>query len=457
MQNIKELLKERCVDIVEQLIVNVMNNKGTFSDAVASTRKGVEALGVEILEQYYSAVDMKYNESRDRRRILVKNKTKTRTLITAMGNITLKRQLYLDKVDKRYFFAVDELLKLEKYSRIEQGYQAELLKNATLTSYGKSAEVLGQKVSRQTVFNISKKLKNYDISNSKPKRKDIGDLYLEADEDHIHMNSGSPGEVKLVYVHEGRRVLSKSRKELINPKYFASFEDDPDTIWNDVALYISERYNVKGKIYISGDGAQWIKCGLNVFPKSIYRLDKFHLCKSIMESSYGSMKFRKHVFRAIRSKDKLEITNLYATAFRAAEKRTHKNAIATTMFYINNNIDNIDLDNSCCSAESHVSHVLSARMSSRPMGWSKAGAERMAKLRAYLFNKGNFSDLIMYGKQEDSSRKLIYGEYSMRVNAKEYLDSNDEPWARVVGLTGLTDTISRELRTATSCSLTISN
>ncbi len=34
------------------------------------------------------------------------------------------------------------------------------------------------------------------------------------------------------------------------------------------------------------------------------------------------------------------------------------------------------------SAEGHVSHILSARLSSRPMGWSKTGVDQMARMRA---------------------------------------------------------------------------
>lgn len=41
-----------------------------------------------------------------------------------------------------------------------------------------------------------------------------------------------------------------------------------------------------------------------------------------------------------------------------------------------------------CSAESHVSHVLSDGLSSRPMGWSQTGADRMSKLRYYERNYG---------------------------------------------------------------------
>lgn len=448
MKEVKDALMQLCSGAMEQLIATVMQHSGTFADVVAKTQNGVNALGVKILEQYYQLVDARYDIARDRSRVIVKNKTKTRTLITAMGNITLKRQLYLDKVDNRYFFAVDEILNLEKYSRIEQGYQAELLKNATLTSYGKASAICGNKVSRQTVFNISTKLKNYDIMKKANNRKTIQNVYIEADEDHIHLNDGKSGEVKLVYVHEGRAKLGANRTQLLNPKYFVSVDDDPDTIWNDVAMYISDSYSVKGDIHISGDGAIWIKAAQKVLKKSIYHLDKFHVCKAITESAYGSKKFRRLVFDAVRNKDGEKIKKLYSTAYHATDLRNRQKTLYNTFFYIKNNIDNIDFDNSRCSAESHVSHVLSARMSSRPMGWSKRGAERIAKLRAYMFNNGDFLDLIMKGKIEDSSHKLMYGEYSIRVNSREYDNCSDEVWARVVGLSGVTDSISKELRLA---------
>jgi len=59
------------------------------------------------------------------------------------------------------------------------------------------------------------------------------------------------------------------------------------------------------------------------------------------------------------------------------------------------------------SAESHVSHVLSARMSSRPMGWSRKGASKMARLRAYAFNGGDMLDLVRYQnrKQEKNAEE----------------------------------------------------
>lgn len=55
-----------------------------------------------------------------------------------------------------------------------------------------------------------------------------------------------------------------------------------------------------------------------------------------------------------------------------------------------------------CSAESHVSHMLSDRLSSRPKGWSKTGADRISKLRCYAKNNGQekIIDLVRYSREK---------------------------------------------------------
>ena len=51
-----------------------------------------------------------------------------------------------------------------------------------------------------------------------------------------------------------------------------------------------------------------------------------------------------------------------------------------------------------------MSHVLAGRMSSRPLGWSKRGADRMGKLRAYYCNRGSMLQLVRYQKTEREER-----------------------------------------------------
>jgi hypothetical protein len=89
-----------------------------------------------------------------------------------------------------------------------------------------------------------------------------------------------------------------------------------------------------------------------------------------------------------------------------------------------------------CSAEGHVSHVLSDRLSSRPKGWSQTGADRMSKLRCYERNYGRSKiiDLVRYSRQErimgrtgtDDIEVLELSSHDMMVDhysqARSYID-----------------------------------
>ena len=68
------------------------------------------------------------------------------------------------------------------------------------------------------------------------------------------------------------------------------------------------------------------------------------------------------------------------------------------------------------STEGHVSHVLSSRMSSRPMGWSIKGATKMAKLRAYELNGGDMLELVRYQKRDIP--KAVGAEYDVLSSAE---------------------------------------
>jgi len=54
-----------------------------------------------------------------------------------------------------------------------------------------------------------------------------------------------------------------------------------------------------------------------------------------------------------------------------------------------------------------VSHVLSSRLSSRPMGWSRKGADRISRLRCYERNEGEekIIDLARYSREERRLKK----------------------------------------------------
>jgi threonyl-tRNA synthetase len=58
-------------------------------------------------------------------------------------------------------------------------------------------------------------------------------------------------------------------------------------------------------------------------------------------------------------------------------------------------------------AEGHISHILSARLSSRPMGWSIIGADEMARMRAYKANGGSIKEYYRKVRAERKKEERI--------------------------------------------------
>lgn len=406
MNNTKEKIQS-LIDAAVGHLLSVLSDKysaPSFETIVDITQSVVNKLGTQLIEIMVSAVDDIYYTRRDNHKVVLKN-IKSRKMISSMGEINLKRRLYYDKNLGKYFFAVDELMNIEKNSRIEGGLKSKLVSDATLTSYGKASKLAGNVVSRQTVYNLCRKVCENDISPKHSGYKKLDKLFIEADEDHIHLKGGKSAEVKLIYVHEGRKKVCNGRTELINPKYFAAVCDGED-IWNDVADYVYFQYSVpQSAIRISGDGANWIKSGLAVFPGAKYTLDKFHVYKSVTDASGGNARFRRRVLDSIKNSDREHVFEIYTDKWKKEVGTIQRDRMYNSMTYLDKNFESIDLLSEYgCSAEGHVSHVLSARMSTRPMAWSVAGADKMAKLRSFYFNKGNFAALTW--KREKTQEKI---------------------------------------------------
>ena len=68
-----------------------------------------------------------------------------------------------------------------------------------------------------------------------------------------------------------------------------------------------------------------------------------------------------------------------------------------------------DADYVGCSAEGHVSHILSSRLSSRPIGRSKMGVDQLTRFRFFVANGGDVYDIFMQKKKEaiKDEKKII--------------------------------------------------
>jgi len=105
---------------------------------------------------------------------------------------------------------------------------------------------------------------------------------------------------KLVYVHEGKEARDSGRTRLKNPHDFAGCYEDTEELFLEVLEYLEGNYDLQSveAIFLCGDGASWIKKGLEIIPRSIFVLDHFHLAQRIQGACPESHK-RGKLWKAI--------------------------------------------------------------------------------------------------------------------------------------------------------------
>ena len=350
-----------------------------------------------------------------------------------------------------YAYLLDRVMGLSSHTRITEDAEAKLLEEAVQTSYekgGKQVSISREEVSRETVKNKIHGL-NFPKKRKYPEKKKVLDyLYIDADEDHISLqfrkekgdivennyhqkNNGAIA--KLIYVYEGIEKESEKseRNHLINPYYFCRVceGEENKTLWDEVYEYIENTYDLKQikKIYLNADGGSWITSGMRRIAGLTYVLDEFHLKKYLKKITCylreDAEKEREELIKIIRRKSKKEFEEKIEELKKKVKHPKGRKKIEEGKTYVLNNYtaakrrllrkDGVKGS----STESHVSHVLSSRMSSRPMGWSEKGMEQMAQLRAYYYNGGSMLELVRYQKEQKENsvacEEVIYRSNEM--------------------------------------------
>ena len=387
-------------------------------------REGWLDMGCKALKVIYERIDEELFIKNKGKHLCKVIKKDSKTLVTSLGEVKFTRRLYRDEKGQcKYLF--DRHLKIRKGARYTIDAEARAMEEVLETSYrrgGKNASITGS-LSKVTMMNMLKNLviphRDYVVF----KKKKVDYLYIDADEDHIALQREEKfSEInKLVYVYEGieNEFPISERKKLINPHYFGGIsvkEGDNSRLWQDVHDYIAEAYEIDKikMIYINGDGASWIKNGVNYFKRAKFVMDKFHITEYVNRMTNHLLdsqnEAKEEIYKILYKHDydayEIFIGKLYQTS---TNDTTLKN-ISDGDTYFRNNFESICLRFSGdehvigCSAEGHISHILASRMSSRPMGWTIDGANKLTKLRLYKLNGGDIYTLV---KANDLSRQSV--------------------------------------------------
>ena len=446
---------------LSEIFNNYTGDLTKIAEMVYGVTDEVTKLGCQMIAEEWESFDELLRNRKDVRKgwhIVRRDET---TLLTSLGEVIYKKTLFKNTKTGESCYLLDQLMGLEKHARITEDAEARVLKEASESSYrkgGAHASIKGDTISKEAVMN---KLHRLDFpSIAVPEKMERKSIYIDADEDHVSLQYlDQKGDIKkprqntimprIIYVYEGVDTEKDGRPRLVNTKYFGGVYEGTKEIrklWNEVLDYLNEAYDMDAveHIYINGDGASWIRSGVNIIPKSKFALDKYHMHKYILAATShledSAEDARSEIYRAIHKKKKWMAEGIFDKIIEITERDTKQKAVEKAKAYILGNWSGILLsmkgkdENVRCSAEGHVSHVYADRMSSRPLGWCYTGADKMSRLRIYKYNQGDMLELVRYQKCE---HKIAVGAEEVIYSATNMISMENENKRRLGSLADL--------------------
>lgn len=451
MVNSIRYFEEKCIKKFEKLEDDFMKEPTKLAEYVLGLTEELHKLGLEMIKESLESMNQMLRESPIRLKNWVIEAHDTKQLTTSLGDVQFQKTLFTNRKTGKSEYLLDRILGLSPNERLTEDAEARLLEEAVQTSYRRGGEEvsLESEVSKQTVKNKIHQLE-FPKNTEKPTEKKVVEyLYIDADEDHVSLQyRESKGDLKkdgnkqknnclitkLIYVYEGteKEAPQSRRHRLVNPYYFCgvSSGDGNEKFWDEVYEYIDSHYDLSRakKIYVNSDGGGWIKAGIKGISGAVHVLDGYHLEKYMTKLTSHMKDSREEAVREVR------------TVIRSQTRKDFEELVDRLEEYPEAGIERMEeareyiLSNWSAavrrlkhkegvvgsSTEGHVSHVLSSRMSSRPMGWSVKGATKMAQLRAYYFNGGDMLELVRHQKRE--LPKAAGAEYEV-LSSKQILTS----------------------------------
>jgi hypothetical protein len=418
MENILHDFNEKVISLMTEFLKNSIL-EGGLSNFTEELNDNLMKLGYDLTKfslEYAEDIIFHLKERKKQFESLEKDERK---IVTIFGEIDFKRRYYLDKEANERVYLLDEYFKIAPKERLLENVETRLIEEAIETNYEKAGKVAAYKteISKQTIMNKISELK-INIEETKTDTKKVVDnIYCIADEDHVHLQKGGIEEPRLVVVYDSIMKEGK-RTKLCNKKHFGGvYTGRIDDLWEEVLTYIDNTYDLSKvkNIYVLGDGANWIKTSLEWLPKSINVLDKFHLMKAVngivgkenKENMVKKAEYKKRIYRSFYALNFEETKEIVYEILAEEMEETVRARKEKLLRYILNNKEGItnlykhQKELHGCSAEGHISHLYSARLSSRPLGWKIINVNNVSKLRLIKADNREIKEIV------HNKRKII--------------------------------------------------
>lgn len=457
MYSIIQKIYEKNNKILKEGVRKVLNGEDV-SFLTGAIKEFTDILGKELFSEIATQIENLVFEDSKRKNQYESVRFAEKSLITKNGKVKYERRYYKDNETGENVCLTDKVLGIKKGERIDKRVKSEIIQKANDQSYSKSGRLVvpDMEISATTVMrNVRKNEWKMDIEERKEEDKIKSKyVYIQVDEDHVKERGKKGCTIsKIVTIYTKKRTLTKPeripevkqvRKELVDKFAFSGLYKDTQELWEDVAYYIECTYKKEEieNIFIMGDGASYIKEGINWVEKSVFVLDLFHLKKYINHLNYDGY-LKSKLEEAIAQYDPISTENIMNEAIKNIEKeikedeqlgrntKSLKNRlkkIKETKTYLMNQWQGIEAHDiykekltGCCQ-EGQVHHTLSERMSTDAKVWSEEGIDEMSQLRAYTQNGGDiYQKIIDISTEEKREKKIEELEKRIRKKANKKL------------------------------------
>ena len=438
MNSITEFIKNGIPKIegIVNLFYQDVSKEAEFEDELEDV---VKKFVRDVMSEAYTNVNTVIKDSNERKRDWNVVKTEDKKLLSRFGEFSYKSTTFVNKQTGKHVSLVNQYLGISPHERLTERVKEHILPEAVQSNYHRAGDECSYQntLSKEAVMNYLHSLKFPEHPMWPEKKRVAKTLFIEADEDHCKLQyQAKKGDLtknennrkdncvltKIVYVHEGitrRECVTKEgewqkRHELKNPYYFSGLYEgkDNEKLWREVYDYISHVYDLDQveHIYLMSDGGGWIRAGRDLLCDVTHVLDEFHVKKYLLKMTRHMLDSaedaRKEICEIVRDETREKFEEEVAKLITYTKTDAERKHVEEGAAYILNNWSAAKIRLAGrkhvvgCSAEGHVSHVLADRMTSRPMGWSRTGADNMAHLRAYYYNQGDMRELVRMQKKE---------------------------------------------------------
>ena len=316
---------------------------------------------------------------------------RVKRVLTRFGEVEVLRRRYVDP-SGAHRYLLDERLRLEPRRRVSASLERSLVRLSTAVSFREAADIVScltaAHVSHATAHDAIGRAGTrlagqaetaaaslHDLGVTPDGTREADPICCEADGTVIALQHArvKRAEVKLAVFYDQKADGAQAVHAAFCPS---------KRFWREASAVAGEIYDLASPrtTIVSGDGARWVRGGLDVLPHARFILDPFHVGRALVAAT-GSPQTSRRVFSELYAHG---LPQALVSLGRMAEDHPERaEALERASRYLRANADGLwRADPGLGAIEGHIDKVLAARFKKKGQRWSPRGADAMARVLA---------------------------------------------------------------------------